>query len=224
MLWFMQKPNEKLLSFVIILLWEVIYAHFYNWDRLFDFISVVYELIELIIEASLWFKDYSTLDTHPQHTSLWFNECLSHLCDCTCSNVMCMLKYLMIKPKKNIYIYIYIFLCFIRFWKWFYTFVLLVFVQNALLCFSLKTMFKGHFARSSQLRASREKCLREINLFDNSHKNFCDCLATNSFSRNAVCPKLDFSKFRQKLSRLYRYCLATYSFSRKFLCFRGLSR
>ena len=32
-LWFMQKPNEKLLSFVIILLWEVIYVHFYNWDR-----------------------------------------------------------------------------------------------------------------------------------------------------------------------------------------------
>ena len=33
MLWFMQKSNKKLLSFVIILLWEVIYIHFYNWDR-----------------------------------------------------------------------------------------------------------------------------------------------------------------------------------------------
>ena len=110
MLWFMQKPNEKLLSFVIIHLWEVIYTHFYNWDRLLDFVSVVYDLIKLIIKASLWSKDYSTLDTHPQHTSLWFNECLSHLCDCTCSNVMCMLKYLMIKPKK-------IFLCFIFFFE-----------------------------------------------------------------------------------------------------------
>ena len=53
MLWFMQKPNEKLLSLVIILLWEVIYAHFYNWDRLLDFVLVVYDLIELIIEVSL---------------------------------------------------------------------------------------------------------------------------------------------------------------------------
>ena len=53
MSWIMQKPNEKLLNFVIILLWEVIYAHFYNWDRLLDFISVVYDLIELIIEVSL---------------------------------------------------------------------------------------------------------------------------------------------------------------------------
>ena len=78
-------------------------------------------------------------DTHPQHTSLWFNECLSHLCDCKCSNVMCMLNYLMIKPKN-------IFECFICFCKWFYTFVLLVFVQNALLCFSSKNMFRGCFS------------------------------------------------------------------------------
>ena len=53
MSWITQKPNEKLLNFVIILLWEVIYAHFYNWDRLLDFVSILYDLIELIIEASL---------------------------------------------------------------------------------------------------------------------------------------------------------------------------
>ena len=53
MLWFVQKPNKKLLSFVIILLWEVIYAYFYNWDRPLDLVLVVYDLIELIIEASL---------------------------------------------------------------------------------------------------------------------------------------------------------------------------
>ena len=126
----MQKPNEKLLSCVINL-WEVIYVHFYNWDWSLDLVLVVYDLIELIIKVSLWSKDYFTLDTHPQHTRLWLNKCLSHLCDCTYSNVMCMLKYLMIKPKK-------IFECFICFLKWFYTFVLLVFVQNAILCFSLK--------------------------------------------------------------------------------------
>ena len=52
-LWFMQKPNEKLLRFVIIFLWEVIYVHFYNWDRLLDLVLIVYDLIELIIEVSL---------------------------------------------------------------------------------------------------------------------------------------------------------------------------
>ena len=108
MLWLMQKLNKKFLSFVIILLWEVIYVHFYNWDRSLDLVPVVYVLIELIIEVSLWSKDYFTPDTHPQHTRLWFNKYLSHLCDCTCSNVMCMLNYLLIKPKK-------IFECFICF-------------------------------------------------------------------------------------------------------------
>ena len=49
----MQKPNEKLLKFVIILLWEVIYAHFYNRDSPLDFVLVVYDLFELIIEVSL---------------------------------------------------------------------------------------------------------------------------------------------------------------------------
>ena len=69
--------------------WEVIYTHFYNGDSPLDFISVVYDSIELIIEVLLWSKDYSTLDSHTQHTSLMFNECLFHLCVCTCSNVMC---------------------------------------------------------------------------------------------------------------------------------------
>ena len=70
MSWIKQKPNKKLLNFVIILLWEVIYAHFYNWDRLLDFVSVVYDLIELIIEVSVSSMDYSTFDTHTQHTRL----------------------------------------------------------------------------------------------------------------------------------------------------------
>ena len=116
----------------VINLWEVIYVYFYNWDWSLGLVLFAYDLIELIIEASLWSKDYFTLDTHPQHTRLWFNECLSHWCDCTCSNVMCMLKYLMIKPK-NIVVF------FIWFWKWFYSFVFLVFIQNAFLCFSSKT-------------------------------------------------------------------------------------
>ena len=83
------EAKWKAFKFVIIFLWEVIYAHFYNWDKLLDFVLVVYDLIELIIEVSLLSKDYSTLDPYTQHTILMFNEYLFHLCDCTCSNVMC---------------------------------------------------------------------------------------------------------------------------------------
>ena len=53
MLWIVKKPNEKLQKYVIIFLWEVIYVHFYNWDRPLDLVLVVYDLIELIIEALL---------------------------------------------------------------------------------------------------------------------------------------------------------------------------
>ena len=88
MLWNAKKPNEKLQSYVIIFLWDVIYVHFYNWDRPPDLVLIVYDLIELIIEVSLWTKDYFTFDTYTQHTSLMFNEYLFYLCDCTCSNVM----------------------------------------------------------------------------------------------------------------------------------------
>ena len=63
--WFMQKPNEKLLSCVIIL-WEVIYAHFYNWDRLLD----SYQLCMTCLNWSL--KLHSALRTIP-HLTLTHN-------------------------------------------------------------------------------------------------------------------------------------------------------
>ena len=132
MLWIVKKPNEKLKKYVIIFLWNVIYVYFYNWDRPLDLVPIVYDLIELIIETSLWTKDCSTFDTHTEHTRLLFNECLFHLCNCTCSNVMCILNCLSIKPK-NIFEY---FICFL---KWFYTFVLFSFCSKCFLCFSLKT-------------------------------------------------------------------------------------
>ena len=53
MLWFVQKSNEKLLRFVIIFLWEVIYVHFYNWDKPLNLVLIVYDLIELIIKTLL---------------------------------------------------------------------------------------------------------------------------------------------------------------------------
>ena len=110
LLWFMQKPNEKLLNFVIILLWEVIYVHFYNWDWPLDFVPVVYDLIELIIEASLWSIDYSTFDTYTQHIRLYSDNAylicvIVHVqMWCVCSST-CWLN-----PKK-------IFECFLCFWK-----------------------------------------------------------------------------------------------------------
>ena len=133
LLWFMQKPNEKLLSFVIILLWEVIFVHFCNWDRPLDFVPVMHVLIELIVETSLWSMDYSTFDTHSQHTRLCsINAYL--ICVIVHVQMWCVcLITCRWNPKR-------FFECFICFWKWFYTFVSLVFFyQNAFLCFSPKT-------------------------------------------------------------------------------------
>ena len=130
----------------------------------------MYDLIELIIKTSPWTKDYSTFDTHTQHTRLLFNECLFHLCDCTCSNVMCILNCLSIKPKK-------IFEYFICFLKCFYAFVFWVFVQIAFFMFFIKNSFRGIFAKSSQLSPSHENGLRQNMKKQNSNRNFHDCLA-----------------------------------------------
>ena len=72
---------------------EGMYVHFYNWDRPLDLVSIVYNLIELIIEDSLWSKDYSTFDTHLQHTRLCSNNAylicaivyvqMWYVCSCT---------------------------------------------------------------------------------------------------------------------------------------------
>ena len=123
MLWFVQKSNEKLLRFVIILLWEVIYVHLYNWDRLLYLVLVAYDLIELIIEVSLWSKDYSTFDTHPQHTRLSsINAYL--ICVIVHVQMWCLCSIPCWSNQKR---FLSIFICF---WKWFCTFMLLVFVQN----------------------------------------------------------------------------------------------
>ena len=149
---------------------EVIYVHFYNWDRPHDLVPVVYDLIELITEASLWTKDYSIFDKHTQHTRLLFSEWLFHLCDCTWSNVLCILKCLSIKPKK-------IFEYFICIWKCFYAFVFWVFVKITFHMLFIKNFFRDIFARSSQLSSSRENGLRQNMKTQNSNRDFHDCLA-----------------------------------------------
>ena len=44
--------NEKLHKLCNQVLWEVIYAYFYNWDMSHYLVLIVYVLIELIIEVS----------------------------------------------------------------------------------------------------------------------------------------------------------------------------
>ena len=44
--------NEKLHMLCNQVLWEVIYAYFYNWDGSLYLVLIVYGLVELIIEAS----------------------------------------------------------------------------------------------------------------------------------------------------------------------------
>ena len=169
-------------------MWEVIYVHFNNWDRSLDLVPVVYDLIELIIEASLWTRDYFTFDTHTQHTWLLFNKCLFHLCDCTCSNVMCILNYLSIKPK-NIFEY------FICFSKCFYAFVFWVFVQIAFFMFYIKKSFRGISWKSSRLSTSRKNGFRQTMKTQISDRNFCDCLTIVSWvksSRKKFCTSESF--------------------------------
>ena len=168
-------------------MWEVINFHFYNWDKPLDLVPVVYDLIELIIEVSPWTKDYSTFDTHTQHTRLLFNECLFLLCDCTCSNVMCILNCLSIKPKE-------IFEYFICFWKCFYTFMFWVFVQIALFMFFIKNSFRGIFARSSRVSSSRENGLGKGWKHQTSNRNFHDGFATKGYSGKFLCFKGIFCK------------------------------
>ena len=81
------------------------------------------------------------------------------------------------------------------------------FCSKCIFVFFFKNWFRGCFVRSSRLRASCKKCLREMIFWQFTQKLSQlshDYIATNSFLRNAVWLKLDFSKFRQKLSLLSR--------------------
>ena len=46
------EPNEKFHMLCNQVLWEVIYAYFYNWDGSLYLVLIVYGLIEMTIEAS----------------------------------------------------------------------------------------------------------------------------------------------------------------------------
>ena len=100
-----------------------------------------------------------------------------------------MLKYLLIKLKKN-------FECFICCWKWFYSFVLFSFCSKCIFVFFFKNWFRGLFARSLRLKASHEMCLREISKVTFSYRKSRYCLV--SISR--LNPSHEMI-FRQKLEK-----------------------
>ena len=85
------KNGNQMKSFqsIVITLVRGYICSFLQARQALDFVLVVYDLIELIIEVSYQTIDYFILNPHTQHTSLIFNECLFHLCDCMCSNVIC---------------------------------------------------------------------------------------------------------------------------------------
>ena len=154
MLWFVQKPNEKLLRFVIIFLWEVIYAHFYNWDSPLDLVLVVYDLIELIIETSVWSKDYSTFDTHSQHTS--FSSINAYfICVIVHAQIWCVCLITCWSNPK-------IFLSILYVFESNFIFCALSFCSKYIFVLFFKNLFRDIFARSSWLRASHKKSSREI--------------------------------------------------------------
>ena len=69
------------------------------------------------------------------------------MCDCTCSNVMYMLNYLSIKPKKDFWVF-YMFLKVILYFRVF------SFRSKCIFVFFSKIWSKGSFMRSSRLRAN----------------------------------------------------------------------
>ena len=131
----MQKPSVKVLSFLIILLWEVIYAHFYNWDSPLDWVPVMYDLIDwsLKLHSSLRIILHLILTHNTQ--DFWFNECLFHLCDCACSNVMCVCSAICGSNQKD-------FCSFCLFWE---VICITHVFQSFSSCFCVKNMFSGCF-------------------------------------------------------------------------------
>ena len=155
-------------------------ASFYNRDRPFDFVPVVYDLIELIIEASLWTMDYSTFDTHTQHTRLCSNN-VYLICVIVHVQMWCVWSNTCWSNPKRFLSVLYVFesdfilLCFLFLFKMHF------------FGFFIKNWFKGCFTRSSWLKASHEMCLREIKSHIFQTETFAIAswdVVTNLFSRN----------------------------------------
>ena len=157
--------------------------------------------------------DYSTFDTHTQHTRLCSNN-VYLICVivhvqmwCVCSNTCWS------NPKRFLSV-LYVFES---------DFVLscFQFLFKMHFCVFIKTWFRGCFARSSRLRASREMCLREIK----SHIFHTETLATASrvfrdwpfLGKRFLGKNWIFHKITQKLSWL-SHAHSRLSASRESIC------
>ena len=97
------------------------------------------------------------------------------------------------------------------------------FFSKCIFVFFFKNWFRGNFARSLRLRASRETSLREINFFSISYRKSHYCLT--SILRLKPSREMIFRKKIGKFSiqyRGYRDCFMTKSFLWKLLCFSWL--
>ena len=102
------------------------------WDRLLYLVLVAYDLIELIIEVSLWSKDYSTFDTHPQHTRLSsINAYL--ICVIVHVQMWCLCSIPCWSNQKR---FLSIFICFLKVILYFHAFS---FCSKCFLCWFTKT-------------------------------------------------------------------------------------
>ena len=98
----------------------------------------------LNLHTRLWTNSYLI---PIQHTSLIFNECLFHLCNCACLNVMCVYSYIWIKPKRFLII-LFVFGSVFRH-SLFLSFVLTLFfnVSSLFLCWKIRVrVFHESFA------------------------------------------------------------------------------
>ena len=128
---------------------------------------------------------------HTQHTRLLFNEYLFYLCDCTCSNMMCILNFLSIKPKKIF-----------EFFKFFFNVFESVFMLSCfeflfklhLLMFFIKKSLRGIFVRSSWLSSSHKNGLGKKWKHKISDKNSHDYFTSKDYLRKILCFRGIFRK------------------------------
>ena len=96
------------------------------------------------------------------------------------------------------------------------------FCSKCIFVFFFKNWFRGYFASFSQLKTSREMCLREIKKSHFSFRKSRYCLAGISLLTLLVKCFLgkswNFFNFIQRLSRLSCECFATKRFSQKLQC------
>ena len=100
--------------------------------------------------------------------------------------------------------YFWVFYMFLKVILYFHAFS---FCSKCIFVFFFKNWFRGFFARSSRLRASRKMCLREITKSHFSYRKSHYCLASilrlNSSREMFLGKNWKFFKFIQRLSRLF---------------------